>query len=436
MPTYARRRAYEGVLLIELDGSPGADRLCDALAADDDLPQVRTRQASNGPAWTAPEIVCGVLPFGPVDGGLDAMRMIRADGFAGPLVMYAHCGTSRQLVSAALREGAQDVLFPANDPPSLMSRVVGHALARSAVRQSANDEEAWRAVLAEHALPFEELAHVGSWQVDLRSWNVQWSPEFRRILGLGPADPPLRVDQYALHVHSEDRERVTRELLRLFQHGEGFDSEHRLERDGKEVSVHAIGRCLRGADGRPMHAFGTTQEITARKRIELRLAELSVRDPLTELYNRRGFIARGRERLDRANAQNVELSCLFIEIQGIDRINRSAGFAEGDRALRAFADILRHVIRDPDVVARLDGASFAALATEDAHGPSLLRDRILDAIRMRNVQQSADNQLTANIGRSLSDPCRRDDPATLLDEADTNMQDVRRRAQPPAKRSP
>ena len=92
-----------------------------------------------------------------------------------------------------------------------------------------------------------------------------------------------------------------------------------------------------------------------------KLEKSSVCDGLTGLYNRRYF----RNELDicfaKATRYNLELSCLFIDLDYFKRVNDTYGHAFGDLVLIQFAEILTKKIRSADIVARYGGEEFVVL---------------------------------------------------------------------------
>ena len=90
----------------------------------------------------------------------------------------------------------------------------------------------------------------------------------------------------------------------------------------------------------------------------------SLKDELTGLYNRRGFLVLAKEQIELACSGRRELLVLFGDVDGLKDINDVHGHSEGDRALKKAAEVLGTVFRDTDVIARLGGDEFAVLAVD------------------------------------------------------------------------
>ena len=119
-----------------------------------------------------------------------------------------------------------------------------------------------------------------------------------------------------------------------------------------------------GADciSKPVHV----DELLARIRSQLRLSRetwreghLWLRDPLTGLFNRRGLLeALGRE-VARALRQEIPLSLLVLDLNGLNAVNDILGRPAGDRLIKACASAVASALRSHDVVARTGGDEFA-----------------------------------------------------------------------------
>jgi diguanylate cyclase (GGDEF)-like protein len=84
-------------------------------------------------------------------------------------------------------------------------------------------------------------------------------------------------------------------------------------------------------------------------------------DSLTELWNRRHFLAEAEQQIAAAQADGTPLALLMIDIDHFKRINDTYGHASGDTALRLLAATLKDFTRKDDCVARLGGEEFAVL---------------------------------------------------------------------------
>ncbi|MDF1504628.1 PAS domain-containing protein, partial [Roseisolibacter sp. H3M3-2] len=138
-------------------------------------------------------------------------------------------------------------------------------------------EEARRALEAERARLEESqrLAHVGSWEWDLRTDAVTWSDELYRIAGL-PRDVPPTLDRFAALVHPEDLDRVLATLREGMSTGRTVELEHRIARpDEAAVTVYVRARMVTDATGRVVRLVGSVQDVTEHRAAQaaLRLSQ-------------------------------------------------------------------------------------------------------------------------------------------------------------------
>ena len=139
-----------------------------------------------------------------------------------------------------------------------------HALSRDLQESKAWLEEAQR------------VAHLGYWVWDLETNQVIWSEETYRIFGLTPQVGSMDITIAGEMFHPDDREAVFRAAEEAIRSGTRADCEHRLIRpDGEIRVVHSLGDLKTNSAGRPYQMFGTTQDITDRKRAEEALQRMS-----------------------------------------------------------------------------------------------------------------------------------------------------------------
>jgi diguanylate cyclase (GGDEF)-like protein len=93
---------------------------------------------------------------------------------------------------------------------------------------------------------------------------------------------------------------------------------------------------------------------------QVRLRELSQTDPLTGLYNRRGFQHIADREIERAKRNGSALTIAYLDLDGFKALNDRLGHAEGDDVLVAVGYTLKSG-RAADVAARLGGDEFALL---------------------------------------------------------------------------
>ena len=114
----------------------------------------------------------------------------------------------------------------------------------------------------------QRVAHLGYWVWDLETNRVIWSEETYGIFGLAPQGGSLDIAMVGEMFHPDDREAVFRTAEEAIRSGTRADCEHRLIRpDGEMRVVHSLGDLKKTSDGRTQ-MFGTTQDITDRKRVE------------------------------------------------------------------------------------------------------------------------------------------------------------------------
>jgi diguanylate cyclase (GGDEF)-like protein len=90
---------------------------------------------------------------------------------------------------------------------------------------------------------------------------------------------------------------------------------------------------------------------------------------------------------------------VYADVDGLKGINDGSGHAAGDRALITVARTLRSCMRESDVVARVGGDEFAAIARDATHGHvDALIGRVRDALRAAPAGRGGDRLLSVSIG--------------------------------------
>lgn len=157
----------------------------------------------------------------------------------------------------------------------------------------------------------QEIAHLGSWELDISSNQLNWSDEVYRIFGLQPRQFDATYEAFLEAVHPDDRAAVDEAYSGSIRDGtDRYEIEHRvIKRSSGEIrTVHEKCEHIRDETGRLVRSVGMVHDISERKKAEeaLRLAHAEL-----EL--------RVRERTEELAAANRELSNEIMERKEIER---------------------------------------------------------------------------------------------------------------------
>lgn len=124
----------------------------------------------------------------------------------------------------------------------------------------------------------QEIAHLGSWELDLGHNRLTWSDEVYRIFGLQPQEFGATYEAFLEHVHPEDRAAVDAAYGdSLRDNRDAYEIEHRVIRrpSGEIRIVHEKCQHFRDASGRIVRSIGMVHDITQRKQMEADLRRLN-----------------------------------------------------------------------------------------------------------------------------------------------------------------
>ena len=120
----------------------------------------------------------------------------------------------------------------------------------------------------------QHIAHIGNWDCDMLKNELIWSDEIYRIFGLVPQQLGIAYEEFINSVYPEDRELVIKSVNNALNENKPYDIDYRIVLpDGSEKVVHEQARVLCDEAGRPVRLAGTIQDVTERKRSEVKLAE-------------------------------------------------------------------------------------------------------------------------------------------------------------------
>ncbi|MBI5017520.1 MAG: PAS domain S-box protein [Deltaproteobacteria bacterium] len=126
----------------------------------------------------------------------------------------------------------------------------------------------------------QEIAHLGSWELDLENDRLTWSDEVYRIFGLAPQEFGASYEAFLDAVHPDDRLAVDAAYAGSLEAGrDTYEIEHRIVRPGTAEIRVVHERCehFRDASGQVLRSVGMVHDVTERKQAEEELRHTQAR---------------------------------------------------------------------------------------------------------------------------------------------------------------
>lgn len=186
------------------------------------------------------------------------------------------------------------------------------------------------------------------------------SPSHRAVLGFSSSyyEGKNSLD----FIHPDDVETVKRQLHGLTNYDVPLTLEFRhFHEDERWIWLETKIQAICDDQGMLLHYLTVSREIMQRKALENQLKHLAYHDTLTDLPNRRFFLAYLEETIANTNPDSEEIAVLALDVDRFKHINDTFGHDVGDELLRQLADRLTTALRKQDMIARLGGDEFAVL---------------------------------------------------------------------------
>jgi len=163
------------------------------------------------------------------------------------------------------------------------------------------------------------------------------------------------------------------------------------------------------------------RDVTAQRRTEAQLSQLTFSDALTGLPNRRLLIDRLEHALARAARHGTHVGVLFVDIDRFKSINETIGHERGDALLQAVAGRLRDALRPTDTAARLNSDEFVVVCEDLAQVDDARKVAERVARSLEEAYEVGDEvvTLTTSVGIALGGPTSTSEE--LLRNADRAM---------------
>lgn len=172
-----------------------------------------------------------------------------------------------------------------------------------------------------------------------------------------------------------------------------------------------------------LYVVGTafTVVVMAKEHAVLLHKTAAVTDPLTGLFNRRGYLEAAQKLIERQSRKRERVTVLMFDLDHFKSINDRFGHYAGDEALRVFATTASTSTRIADIVGRLGGEEFSALLPGGLESAGIVAERVRLAFEESGYEIAGHvMQATVSIG-AASAPANDLDLAGLIARADAAL---------------
>jgi diguanylate cyclase (GGDEF)-like protein/PAS domain S-box-containing protein len=268
-------------------------------------------------------------------------------------------------------------------------------------------------------------------------WKIDWAtmkfayigPQIEELLGWTP-ESWKTVEDWATRMHPDDQKWVVDFCVAQSKAGVDHEADYRAAaKDGTYRWIRDVVHVQRDASGNVQALIGFMFDISERKRTEERLLllqreleDLSFRDGLTGLLNRRRFDALLATEWAAAQRTRQPLSLVLIDIDHFKQYNDRYGHIRGDDCLKSVAASLAKCANRPrDFVARYGGEEFVIVLPEtDANGAETIANKCREAVMQAGIthDDSTIGRVTLSAGVGSIVPAQTDVAIEFLTAVD------------------
>lgn len=200
--------------------------------------------------------------------------------------------------------------------------------------------------------------------VDNRGIVTLWNPAANQLFGYAKEEMIGKELHRLMVINDSDYQAYERAfnkyiIVDKFETTKELKAKHK---DGHEVDVEVSISALKINDDN--YFVGIVRDISERIRAREALEKLSVTDFLTNTYNRRYFIEKLEDEIERAKRSGREFSLAMLDIDRFKTINDRFGHNVGDLVLKRIAEMIKNRIRSIDCLARWGGEEFMILLVD------------------------------------------------------------------------
>ena len=176
------------------------------------------------------------------------------------------------------------------------------------------------------------------------------------------------------------------------------------------------------------NAYSNLRNLNNLKKMNKRLDSVYLKDALTDMYNRFGYMRDGYAMFEKSKAYGKPLLVMFMDLDRLKEINDVYGHSHGDNALILFSDVLKSVVEEDMIAVRYGGDEFLIIGQvadcEEAEG---FKRELIDALEAANARAKLPYRIEASIGYVLTEGNSDKELDDYVQEADALMYEVKKR---------
>lgn len=272
------------------------------------------------------------------------------------------------------------------------------------------------------------------WKLDWKSMQFAYiGPQIESLLGWPPSSWKS-VDDWAARMHPDDRDWVLNYCVAQSQAGTDHEADYRaLAKDGHYVWLRDVVHVIRNDQGEVEALVGFMFDISERKqneekllRLQHELEELSFKDSLTGISNRRRFDSVMAVEWAHARRNRQPLSLILFDVDYFKQYNDLYGHVQGDECLIRVARAVSEAASRPrDLLARYGGEEFVLVLPEtDAVSAEKIAERcrlLLLNARITHAKSPVEQVVTISLGVGSIIPEQNDLAIDFIEQVDRRL---------------
>lgn len=242
-------------------------------------------------------------------------------------------------------------------------------------------------------------------------------------------DPQQRIAAFDLIAEIEEERGRYRAALHAYRSARTLADDLQASGRSRAIEINIAERTAQlAAESVMLEAQNTalTRSMSELQSLHEQVVELSIRDDLTGLYNRRHLLEQGDALLWLAKQTGQPLSMIVVDVDHFKAVNDHYLHSVGDEVLRDVANILVAHTRSNDIVGRYGGDEFIALLPNtDAAGAARIAERIRQRVEGHDWSHVAQD-LTLSVSIGAAEAADEHDATLLFHQADAQLYAAKR----------